>query len=121
MGTYDLEGGFSALVMMVGFKPAIRVALGVLKKAQVLSFIRCMSQRGFWIYRSRRARYDYGLGRKDRGVRLVDEWFRKMGFAKEQSKRDAARERTLRRDVILHARDFSKRSSKRAKADVHVQ
>jgi hypothetical protein len=41
--------------------------------------------------------------------------------SKACGKRDAARERTLRRDVILHARDFSKRSSKRAKADVHVQ
>jgi hypothetical protein len=42
IGTYDLEGGFSALVMMVGFKPAIRIALGVLRKVEALSRIRAM-------------------------------------------------------------------------------
>jgi hypothetical protein len=115
IGTYDLEGGFSSLVMMVGFKPAIRIALGILKKAQTLSYIRSMSQRGFWFYRSRRARYDYAVGRQDRGISLVDEWFGIEGFAKT-SKRDAARERTLKQEVVVHVRDFSKRqqTSKRA-------
>jgi hypothetical protein len=94
IGTYDLEGGFSALVMMVGFKPAIRIALGILKKAQMLSNIRSMSHRGFWMYRSRRARYDYAVGRQERGVSLVNEWFGIEGFVKA-SKRDAERERAL--------------------------
>lgn len=109
-GTYDLEGGFSSLVMMVGYKPAIQVALGVLKKAQTLNRIRLMGHRGFWFYRSKRARYDYFVGRTVRGRSLVDEWFGKMGFAKH-SKRDQQRDRTLMKDVTLHARAYSKRSS----------
>ena len=109
--------------MMVGFKPAIRIALGVLKKAQTLSFIRAMSQRGFWFHRSKRARYDYSVGREDRGRSLVEEWFGKMGFATQQSKRDAARERTLRQEVVHHAREFSKRkqtSKRESKDDTHM-
>ena len=114
-GTYDLEGGFSTLVMMVGFKPGIHVALGVLKKAQTLNRIRLAGHRGFWFYRSKRARYDYFVGRTARGKSLVDEWFGKMGFAK-YSKRDQQRDRTLMKDVMLHARAYSKRSSTVKKA-----
>ena len=109
-GTYDLEGGFSSLVMMVGFKPAIHVALGVLRKAQTLNHTRLMGHHGFWFYRSKRAKYDYFVGRTVRGISLVDEWFGKMGFAKH-SKRDQQRDRTLMKDVTLHARAYSKRSS----------
>ena len=115
IGTYDLEGGFSSLVMMVGFKPAIRIALGVLKKAQTLSFIRTMPQRGFWFHKSRRAKYDYAWGRSARGKNLVDEWFGLFGFVK-QSKRDAQREHTLRQEVVLHAREFVKRKQTSKKA-----
>lgn len=117
LGTYDLEGGFSTLVTMVGFKPSIDVALGVLKKAQTLNRIRLMGHRGFWFYRSKRARYDYFVGRTVRGRSLVDEWFGLMGFAKH-SKRDQQRDRTLMKDVTLHARAYSKRSST-VKKNIH--
>jgi hypothetical protein len=118
IGTYDLEGGFSTLVMMVGFKPAIRLALGVLRKAQALSFIRAMPLRGFFFYRSKRARYDHVAARGVKGENLVDEWFGKNGSVK-QSKRDQARERTLRKDVVVHARAYAKRANKK-KAELNV-
>jgi hypothetical protein len=116
IGTYDLEGGFSALVMMVGFKPAIRIALGVLRKVEALSRIRAMPLRGFFFYRSKRARYDHVALRSARGSNLVNEWFGLMGFVK-QSKRDQAREITLRKDVVLHARAYAMRANKRARAE----
>jgi len=112
VGTYDLEGGFSSLVMMVGFKPAIRIALGVLKKAQTLSLIRAMPYSGFFFPRSRRARYYYFVHRRNKGGgrSLVDEWFGSMGLVKE-SKRNQERERALRKDIVIHARAYAKRSS----------
>ena len=42
-----------------------------------------------------------------------------MGFVK-QSKRDQAREKTLSKDVVLHARVYAKRGNKRAKAESDV-
>lgn len=111
-GTYDLEGGFSALVMIAGYKPALRVALGVLRRAQILSHIRAMPGRGFHFPRSQRARYDYAVHRKERGRRLADEWFGIQGFVKKHSKRDVQRGRILGKEPVVHVRTYSKRSEK---------
>jgi hypothetical protein len=80
-----------------------------------------MARRGFWFYRSRRARYDYFEGRKVRGRSLSDEWFGKKKTVK-QSKRDRDRERVLRKDVLHHVRDYAKRGNKRTpRTDVPEQ
>lgn len=113
-GTYDLEGGFSALVTIVGYKPAIQVALGVLRRAQILSSIRALPSRGFHFPKSSRAHYDYAVHRRQRGMQLAHEWFGTEGFVrKEVSKRDEQRARPLMKEPAVHVRDFSKRTSKK--------
>jgi len=69
MGTYDLEGGFSTLVMMVGFKPALRIALGMPKRASNVTKIKLRSGWGFWSNFFRRARYDHPVDVSSRAYR----------------------------------------------------
>ena len=69
MGTYDLEGGFSTLVMMVGFKPALRIALGVPKRASNVTTIKLRSGRGFRFNFFRGARYDHPVDVSSRAYR----------------------------------------------------
>jgi hypothetical protein len=107
-GTYDLEGGFSVLVMLVGFKPACRIAIGVLRKAGILAAIRLNASRGFHMKLSRRSHYAHNVPMSLQKRMAVDEWFGAMGFVTE-TKRDVERKRTNMKFRSLMGRDFAKK------------
>mmetsp|Transcript_65999 Transcript_65999/g.162459 ORF Transcript_65999/g.162459 Transcript_65999/m.162459 type:complete len:340 (+) Transcript_65999:221-1240(+) len=118
-GTYDPEGGFSTIVVLVGFKPSIRITLGVLRKAQITYAIRTVN-RGFYLRHSRRAHsprnvfWDKGIIGHEalRAEHEIKKWFGELGAA-PMSRRDKAHTKTLMTNPALHVRATAKRAVKR--------
>eukprot|EP00961_Rhodomonas_salina_P065770 883715-Rhodomonas_salina.2 len=67
VGTYDIEGSFSALVQEVGYKPVARLALGVMHRCFRLLTLRHMDGRGFTVMVPRKARYNQGQDNMSKG------------------------------------------------------
>jgi hypothetical protein len=110
-GTYDLEGGFATLVMLVGFKPACRIAIGVLRRASILTGIRLNPSRNFFMQQSKRSHYLHNVAESIQRERAADEWFGRMGFVKD-TKRDVQRKNTSMKRQGLLPRDFAKNRAK---------